>query len=145
MREIHSLSLGLGFANFPSHVRLMAWQAERPMETGRLMSRGAHNFKQGDVTKALKGAVNAGLAVRRFGKPRFYLRAPGRTRVPLTGLPWSPEFMEARQKALDGDWKAPELGVSRTKAGTVNAALVSFTNPAPSRMVRRSDCLSMSW
>jgi integrase len=60
------------------------------------------------------------------GKPRFYLRAPGRTRVPLTGLPWSPEFMEARQKALDGDWKAPELGVSRTKAGTVNAALVSY-------------------
>jgi hypothetical protein len=66
MREIHSLSLGLGFANFANHVRLVAWQAERPMETGRLMSRGAHNFKQGDVTKALKGAVNAGLAVRRF-------------------------------------------------------------------------------
>jgi len=30
------------------------------------MSRGAHKFKQGDVTKALKGAVNAGLAVKRF-------------------------------------------------------------------------------
>jgi hypothetical protein len=29
------------------------------------MSRGAHSFKQGDVTKAIKGAVNAGLAVRR--------------------------------------------------------------------------------
>ncbi|HWX17341.1 MAG TPA: hypothetical protein VNX23_19085 [Bradyrhizobium sp.] len=29
------------------------------------MSRGAHNFKQGDVTKAIKGAVNAGLAVKR--------------------------------------------------------------------------------
>jgi hypothetical protein len=29
------------------------------------MSRGAHPFKQGDVTKALKGAVNAGLSVRR--------------------------------------------------------------------------------
>jgi hypothetical protein len=36
------------------------------MDTGRLMSRGAHSFKQGDVTKALKGAVNAGLAVKRF-------------------------------------------------------------------------------
>jgi hypothetical protein len=35
------------------------------METYRLMSRGAHKFKQGDVTKAVKGAVNAGLAVQR--------------------------------------------------------------------------------
>jgi integrase len=60
------------------------------------------------------------------GKPRFYLRAPGRKRVPLPGLPWSPEFMEARQKALDGDWVVPQLGASRTKAGTVNAALVSY-------------------
>jgi hypothetical protein len=29
------------------------------------MSRGAQTFKQGDVTKALKGAVNAGLSVKR--------------------------------------------------------------------------------
>jgi hypothetical protein len=29
------------------------------------MSRGAHKFKQGDVTKAIKGAVNAGLSVKR--------------------------------------------------------------------------------
>jgi hypothetical protein len=51
---------------------------------------------------------------------------PGRKRVPLPGLPWSPEFMEAREKALSGDWKAPELGASRTKAGTVNAAIISY-------------------
>ena len=86
------------------------------------MSRGAHKFKQGDVTKAIKGVVNAGLPVARVeidrkrkvrrvhwpprrqgagqrvgrravkrknpkythgfidhhGKPRFYLRVPGR-------------------------------------------------------------------
>lgn len=60
------------------------------------------------------------------GKPRFYLRAPGLKRVPLPGLPWSPEFMEAREKALQGDWPTPALGSSRTKAGTVNAALVSY-------------------
>ena len=60
------------------------------------------------------------------GKPRFYLRAPGCKRVPLPGLPWSPEFMEAREKALKGDWVAPELGASRTRAGTVNAAIVSY-------------------
>jgi site-specific recombinase XerD len=60
------------------------------------------------------------------GTPRFYLRVPGRKRVPLPGLPWPPEFMEARQRALDGHWEAPQLGVSRTKAGTVNAAIISY-------------------
>jgi site-specific recombinase XerD len=60
------------------------------------------------------------------GKPRFYLRVPGRKRLPLPGLPWSPEFMEARERALQGEWTAPEIGSSRTKAGTVNAALVSY-------------------
>jgi integrase len=60
------------------------------------------------------------------GKPRFYLRAPGRKRVPLPGLPWSPEFMEAHEKALKGGWTVPELGASRTRPGTVNAAIVSY-------------------
>jgi integrase len=60
------------------------------------------------------------------GTSRFYLRVPGRKRVPLPGLPWSPEFMEAREKALQADWVAPELGASRTLAGTVNASLVSY-------------------
>src|ERR1700675_2524383 len=32
----------------------------------------------------------------------------------------------ARGKALDGDWAVPELRVSRTRAGAVNAALVSY-------------------
>jgi hypothetical protein len=30
------------------------------------MSRGAHPFKQGDVTKAIKGAVNAGWSPKRI-------------------------------------------------------------------------------
>lgn len=60
------------------------------------------------------------------GRPRFYLRVPGRKRVPLPGLPWSPEFMEARGRALQGDWTAPKIGASHTKAGTVNAAIVSY-------------------
>src|SRR4030088_3172935 len=34
--------------------------------------------------------------------------------------------MEARQKALEGDWAVPQLGASRTKVGTVNAAQVSY-------------------
>jgi hypothetical protein len=61
-----------------------------------------------------------------LGKPRYYLRLPGQKRVPLPGLPWSPEFMEAREKAIKGEWTAPELGASRTKVGTVNAAIVSY-------------------
>ena len=34
-------------------------------EGGGLMSRGAQNFKQRDVTKACKGAVRAGLEIQR--------------------------------------------------------------------------------
>src|SRR5258706_2675325 len=64
--------------------------------------------------------------IDRTGKARFYLRLPGRKRVSLPGLPWSPEFMEAREKALKDDWVAPALGASRTRAGTVNAAIVSY-------------------
>jgi site-specific recombinase XerD len=64
--------------------------------------------------------------IDRTGKPRFYLRVPGRKQIPLPGLPWSPEFMAARERAMKEDWVAPELGVSRTISGTVNAALVSY-------------------
>ncbi|MGY3387781.1 hypothetical protein ACVWW6_000372 [Bradyrhizobium sp. USDA 3311] len=61
------------------------------------------------------------------GKPRFYLRVPGRKKqVALPGLPWSPEFMEARERALNEQWSPQPIGASRTVPGTVNAALVSY-------------------
>jgi hypothetical protein len=47
------------------------------------MSRGAQTFRQGDVTKALKGAVNAGLSVKRVeidkksGNIILFTGAPG--------------------------------------------------------------------
>jgi integrase len=59
-------------------------------------------------------------------KPRFYLRRPGHKKIPLPGLPWSPEFMEAREAALKGGWSKVEIGGGRTVAGTVNAGLVSY-------------------
>lgn len=66
--------------------------------------------------------------IDRHGRARFYLRKPGRKRVPLPGLPWSPDFMTAYQAALDAEWHAPQVGANRTKPGTVNAAIVSYYN-----------------
>ena len=40
--------------------------------------------------------------IDRHGKPRFYIRRAGYKRVPLPGLPWSPEFMSAYEQALAG-------------------------------------------
>jgi integrase len=64
--------------------------------------------------------------VDQHGKARFYLRRPGHKKIPLPGLPWSPEFMEARELALKNDADKLELGVSKTMPGTVSAALVSY-------------------
>ena len=64
--------------------------------------------------------------INRHGKPCFYLRRPGHKKVRLPGLPWSPEFMAAREAALTGEWAKQEIGAKRTVAGTVNAAVVSY-------------------
>jgi hypothetical protein len=62
--------------------------------------------------------------VDQHGKPRFYLRRPGHKKIPLPGLPWSPEFMEAREAALKGEWGKVEIG---SRAG-INV-LVCTENP----------------
>jgi integrase len=63
--------------------------------------------------------------IDRHGKPRFYFRRAGCKKVPLPGLPWSPEFMAAYEAANEG---APHvtLGTSRSKSGTVAAAVASY-------------------
>jgi integrase len=62
--------------------------------------------------------------IDRTGKPRFYLRRTGFKLVPLPGLPWSPQFMEAYEAALSGQ---PSLiGAHRTKPGTVSAAIIGY-------------------
>jgi hypothetical protein len=66
--------------------------------------------------------------IDRNGKARFYYRRAGVKEVPLPGLPWSPEFMQAWEKA-HAAYKAADaviLGASRTVAGTVNAGLVAY-------------------
>ncbi len=63
--------------------------------------------------------------VDRHGKPRFYFRRPGFKRVALPGLPWSPDFMTAYWAAL-ADAPRVEVGASRTKPGTVAAAVAGY-------------------
>jgi integrase len=67
----------------------------------------------------------------RHGKIRHYFRRPGRKRVPLPGLPGSAEFMAAYAAALTGE-TAPriDVGASRTKPGSVAAAVASYLSSA---------------
>jgi integrase len=64
--------------------------------------------------------------IDRHGKVRRYFRRPGFKRVRLTGPPGSSEFMEAYQAALAREEPRLEIGASRTRPGTVNAAVVAF-------------------
>jgi len=65
----------------------------------------------------------------RHGKARWYFRRAGFKKVPLPGLPWSPEFMAAYEQALAGQ-PAP-IGAERTIPGTLRALAVSyFASPA---------------
>jgi integrase len=65
----------------------------------------------------------------RHGAPRHYFRRPGAKRIPLPGLPWSPEFMAAYELAAASEMvsaRALEVGASRTKPGTLNDATVKY-------------------
>jgi integrase/recombinase XerD len=63
----------------------------------------------------------------RHGRIRHYFRRPGYKSIALPGLPGSAEFMDAYQAALAGAAAShPEIGASRTKTGTVNAAIVAY-------------------
>jgi hypothetical protein len=67
--------------------------------------------------------------IDRHGKPRFYFRRAGHKKLPLPGLPWSPEFMAAYQEAIEG---APriQIGANRSKTGTVAAAVADYFGSA---------------
>lgn len=76
--------------------------------------------------------------VDRDGTPRFYLRKKGIKRIPLPGLPWSPEFMEAHEAALKGEEWTRKIGETKTVAGTVNAALIGYFESAMFRALGES-------
>jgi hypothetical protein len=70
--------------------------------------------------------------VDRHGKSRYYLRRPGFTkRLPLPGIPYSTEFMDAYSASM-ADATAPklEIGASRTKPGTVNEVIARYLGSA---------------
>jgi integrase/recombinase XerD len=62
----------------------------------------------------------------RHGRIRHYVRRSGRKAVALPGLPGSADFMDAYQTALEGAPPPPDIGASRTKTGTINAAIVGY-------------------
>jgi integrase/recombinase XerD len=63
----------------------------------------------------------------RHGRLRHQCRIPGQKSFGLPGLPGSAEFMEAYQAALAAASLASrEIGARRTKAGTINAAIVGY-------------------
>src|SRR5262245_9467328 len=67
----------------------------------------------------------------RHGKLRRYVRLPGRPKVSLPGLPGSAEFIGVYAAAIEGEALPPrQIGSDRTKAGTINAAIVSYLGSA---------------
>ncbi len=65
----------------------------------------------------------------RHRKTRFHFRRAGFKRVPLPGLPWSPEFMEAYTAARNGAPRV-DIGASRTKPGTVDDIIARYLRSA---------------
>jgi hypothetical protein len=51
--------------------------------------------------------------------------AGGHKRIALPGLPWSPEFMAAYQRAVDGSSPA-EIAAGRTKLGSIDALAIAY-------------------
>ena len=62
----------------------------------------------------------------RHSKARYYFRRRGHKQVALKATPGSAEFMAAYEQSLSGSLLPQEIGGSRTKPGTVNAAIVGY-------------------
>jgi integrase len=62
--------------------------------------------------------------VDRHGKARYYFRRAGFKKVPLQGLPWSPEFM-ATYAAAQAEQPAP-IAAARVLPGSIHALAASY-------------------
>ena len=67
--------------------------------------------------------------VDRHGRARFYFRRPGFARVPLPGLPWSPEFMAAYQK-VTAEKPPPHIGSDRVIPRSIRALAIAYYDSA---------------
>jgi integrase len=63
--------------------------------------------------------------IDRHGHARYYFRRTGFMTVPLPGLPWSPQFMEAYERAISGEVLELELP-PRVKPGSFRALAISY-------------------
>jgi integrase len=64
--------------------------------------------------------------IDRHGKGRFYFRRAGFPKVALPGLPWSPRFMEAYERAMGGQPAPVASRSSQIKTGSFRALAVSY-------------------
>ena len=62
--------------------------------------------------------------IDRHGKPRHYFRRAGFRKIPLPGMPWSPDFMAAYQTALTG--QPIPTGSGQVLPGSMRALAVSY-------------------
>ena len=67
--------------------------------------------------------------VDRHGRPRYYFRRPGFARVPLPGLPWSPEFMAAYQKIM-AEKTVLHIGSDRVIPRSIRALRTAYYDSA---------------
>jgi integrase len=73
--------------------------------------------------------------IDRHGRPRFYFRRPGFQRVPLPGMPWSPEFMAAYQKTMDVK-PVPRIGSDRVQPRSIRALAIAYYDSATFRALK---------
>ena len=67
--------------------------------------------------------------VDRHGTARFYFRKAASKRVPLPGLPWSPQFMAAYEKAMAIN-PMQDIGGDRVKPRSIRALAIAYYDSA---------------
>jgi integrase len=73
--------------------------------------------------------------IDRHGRPRFYFRRAGYGRVPLLGLPWSPEFMAAYHKVMEAK-PVLHIGSDRVKPRSIRALAIAYYDSAPFKALK---------
>src|SRR5262245_15067120 len=63
--------------------------------------------------------------IDRHGRPRYYLRRRGFTKLTLPGLAWSPQFMAAYEAGLTNQ-PTIDPGRGNIRPGTMRALVASF-------------------